>query len=129
MSYPSSRRSDPGFRRTPAQVAGGDGEERAARHLVSQGLAIVSRNYRTRQGEIDLIARDGEVLVFVEVRRRAGGGYGGALESVTPHKQRRVQAAAQMYLRQFKRPPRCRFDVVALEGGEIQWIRAAFECS
>jgi len=89
----------------------------------------VSRNYRTRQGEIDLVARDGDVLVFVEVRLRSGRGYGGAPASVTPHKQRRIQAAAQMYLRQFKRPPRCRFDVVALEGGDLRWIKAAFEAA
>ena len=121
--------SDPGFHRSPAQVAGGDGEERAAAHLASKGLTIVSRNYRTRMGEVDLVARDGEVLVFVEVRMRKGAGYGGAPASVTFHKQRRIQLAAQMYLRPFRHPPRCRFDVVALEGGEVEWIRAAFECA
>jgi putative endonuclease len=121
--------SDPGFRPTPAQVAGSDGEERAAAYLAAKGLAIVSRNYRTRQGEIDLVAREGEVLVFVEVRRRAGRGFGGALESVTPHKQRRIQAAAQMFLRQFRRPPRCRFDVIAIEADDVRWVKAAFEAA
>ena len=89
---------------------------------------ILARNYRTRLGEIDVIARDGDVLVFVEVRMRADGHFGGALESVTPRKQRRIAAAAGMYLRQFPRAPRCRFDVVALQNGEIHWLKAAFDC-
>ena len=121
--------SDPGFRRSPAQVSGGDGEERAAAHLAAKGLTIVSRNFRTRQGEIDLVARDGDVLVFVEVRLRKGSGYGGAPASVTFHKQRRIQAAAQMYLRQFRRPPRCRFDVVANEADGVEGIRAALDAA
>jgi putative endonuclease len=78
-------------------------------------------------GEIDLVARDGDVLVFVEVRMRADGHFGGALESITPHKQRRIAAAASMYLRQFSRPPRCRFDVVAMEYGDVRWLKGAFE--
>ena len=113
--------------RTPAQVAGGNAEERAAAYLEERGLAIVARNYRTRLGEIDLVARDGEVLVFVEVRMRADESFGGALESITPQKQRRIRAAALMYLGQFRQPPRCRFDVVALEGGQTRWLRGAFE--
>ena len=112
---------------SPQQTAGFDAEDRAAEYLARRGLAIVHRNYRTRMGEIDLVAREGEVLVFVEVRMRADGHFGGALESVTPRKQRRIAAAADMFLRQFPRPPRCRFDVVAMEHGEIRWLKAAFE--
>jgi putative endonuclease len=112
---------------SPAQLAGADSEERAAAYLAERGLAIVSRNYRTRLGEIDLVAREGEVLVFVEVRMRAEGHFGGALESITPRKQRRIAAAAGLYLRQFARPPRCRFDVVAMEYGDIRWLKGAFE--
>ena len=112
-----------------AVLTGGDAERCAEKFLTQHSLVLLQRNYRCRFGEIDLIMRDGAVLVFVEVRLRGNSRYGGAPASVTPHKQRRIQSAAQMYLRQFKRPPRCRFDVVALEGGEIQWIRAAFECS
>ena len=114
---------------SPAQLAGADSEERAAAYLAARGLAIVSRNYRTRLGEIDVIAREGEVLVFVEVRMRSESRFGGALESVTPRKQRRIASAAQMYLRQFPRAPRCRFDVIALDAGEIRWLKAAFELS
>ena len=115
--------------RTPAQVAGGNAEDRAAAYLAARGLAIVARNYRTRLGEIDLVARDGDVLVFVEVRMRRSGSFGGALESITPAKQRRIRAAAQQYLQRLGREPRCRFDVVAMDGEETKWLRAAFECA
>ena len=115
--------------RTPAQIAGGNAEDRAADYLAQRGLAIVARNYRSRLGEIDLIARDGEVLAFVEVRMRSDGHFGGALESITPGKQRRIAAAAAQFLAQFPRPPRCRFDVIALDGGEIRWLQAAFDCA
>ena len=114
--------------KTAGQIAGARSEDRAADYLARHGLAIVGRNYRTRLGEIDVIAREGEVLVFVEVRMRSEGHFGGALESITPHKQRRIAAAANMYLRQFPRAPRCRFDVVALDGGEIRWLKGAFDC-
>ena len=115
-------------RPTPAQVAGHDGELRAAAYLASHGLAILARNFRCRLGEIDVVARDGEVLVFVEVRLRSSGSFGGALESITPHKQRRIQAAANLYLSKLRRVPRCRFDVVLIEGDELRWLKAAFEC-
>jgi putative endonuclease len=114
---------------TPAQSAGGEAEERAAAYLAERGLAIVARNFRTRLGEIDLIAREDETLVFVEVRLRRSGSFGGALESITPAKQRRIRAAAAQYLQRLGREPRCRFDVVALDGGEPRWLRAAFECA
>lgn len=113
---------------TPAQVAGDDGELRAASYLASRGLAILARNFRTRMGEIDVIAQEGDVLVFVEVRLRSSGSFGGALESITPHKQRRIRAAANMYLSKLRHAPRCRFDVVLIEGGEMRWLQAAFEC-
>ena len=112
---------------TAAQVSGGHAESRAAEYLESRGVAVVARNYRCRVGEIDIVAREGDVLVFVEVRMRADGHFGGALESITRRKQRRIAAAAGMYLRQFTRPPPCRFDVVAMELGEIRWLRAAFD--
>jgi putative endonuclease len=115
--------------RTPAQLAGGAAEDEAARHLERHGLAIVERNYRTRLGEIDLIAMDGEVMVFVEVRMRSSRGYGGAVESITVAKQRKIAAAASRFLQQLRRPPACRFDVVLLQDGGPEWIKAAFEVS
>lgn len=114
---------------TPAQSAGSDGEDRAERLLGRNGLAIVERNYRTRLGEIDLVAREGETLVFVEVRLRGAGHFGGALESITPRKRRRIVAAARQYLMRYAKVPPCRFDVVTLDAGEMRWIRGAFDAS
>lgn len=112
---------------TPAQAAGGDAEDSAAQFLARHGLVMVARNYRTRLGEIDLVARDREVLVFVEVRMRRGASFGGALESITARKRSRIAAAARQYLMRFRREPACRFDVVCLGGSEPVWIRGAFE--
>ena len=119
----------PAGRRSAAQSLGDAGEERAARFLESHGMTIVARNYRTRLGEIDLIARDGDVLVFVEVRLRADDRFGGAAASIGPAKQRRLAAAASAYLSRLGRAPRCRFDVVTLERGEPAWLRGAFDAA
>ena len=114
-------------RRTARQVEGGEAEERAARYLADHGLVILHRNFRTRLGEVDLIARDGATLVFVEVRRRLSSApWGGAAGSVGPLKQRRLVAAARIYLSRLSSEPPCRFDVVALEGEECTWVRDAF---
>ena len=114
---------------TPAQASGGGAEARAARYLEDHGLAILARNYHTRQGEIDLVARDGAVLVFVEVRLRTSGRLGGALESITHAKRARIVAAARHYLMRLGREPPCRFDVVAMDGGECTWLRGAFDAA
>ena len=117
----------PGGRLTDKQVEGRAAEERAARFLSSRGLAIVQRNFRTRLGEIDLIARDGATLVFVEVRRRRSSTlYGGAAASVDGLKRRRLVAAAHIFLSRLDSEPPCRFDVVALQGEECTWMRDAF---
>ena len=106
-------------------------EDRALAHLLGQGLRLVARNYRTPGrggGEIDLIMRDGDgTLVFVEVRQRAGRGFGGAAGSIGWRKQRRVVLAARHYLLRLRQPPPCRFDVVSMENGALQWMRAAFD--
>jgi putative endonuclease len=114
-------------RRTSAQATGLIGEDAAERLLARHGLAILARNYRTRQGEIDLVARDGDTLVFVEVRSRASDRFGGAIESITVAKRRRLVAAARHYLSKLTREPPCRFDVVTLEAGEPLWLRGAFD--
>ena len=116
-------------RRTAAQTCGGEAEDEAARLLERHGLAIVARNYRTRLGEIDLVARDGEILVFVEVRMRAGDEFGGAAESITRDKRGRIESAARHFLMQLGHEPPCRFDVVTLEGPDAGWMRAAFDAS
>jgi putative endonuclease len=112
---------------TPAQASGGAAEERAAHFLAAHGLAIVARNYRTRQGEIDLVARDGDTLVFVEVRMRAGDRYGGAAGSIDARKQARIAAAARHFLMRVGREVPCRFDVVTLDGDKPAWLRGAFD--
>ncbi|HEX7466326.1 MAG TPA: YraN family protein, partial [Usitatibacter sp.] len=97
---------------TAAQATGGAAEEAAARYLEERGLEIVARNYRTRLGEIDLVARDGATLVFVEVRMRSSERFGGAAESIGWRKRSRLEAAARQYLARLRREPACRFDVV-----------------
>ena len=117
------------------QQLGESGEEIACRELGARGYAIVARRYRTRYGEIDIVARDGDFVVFVEVKLRTTGEFGGAAESVTPWKQRRVIAMAVDYLSRNGLTDRpCRFDVVAVdmtETGEpqISVIESAFGLS
>jgi putative endonuclease len=112
---------------TCALRAGADAEQVAADFLVAKGMHIVARNFRTRFGEIDLVARDGESLVFVEVRLRTNDYFGGAADSVDVPKRSRVVAAARSYLAQMHPEPPCRFDVVTLDGDSPRWIRAAFD--
>lgn len=112
----------------------GDAAEDAALHYLQQrGLRLLARNYRTPGrggGEIDLImhAPDG-TCVFVEVRQRKSASHGGAAASVTNTKQRRLVFAARHYLMRLGEPPPCRFDVVLLEHGAIEWLQAAFDAS
>jgi len=111
---------------------GDAGEDAALAHLLEAGLAFVARNYRTPGrggGEIDLIMREPRdgTLVFVEVRRRASGTHGGAGGSITGLKQHRVILAARHYLMKLRTLPPCRFDVVLVEAGRIEWIQGAFD--
>ena len=96
---------------------GKDGEELACAELEARGYAILERRYRTRCGEIDIIAKDGDTLAFVEVRRKSAGDYGFAAESVTRDKQRRIVRMALDYLSRAELVDRCpvRFDVVAID--------------
>ena len=114
------------------KAVGDSAEDRALAYLQQQGLRLVTRNFRTPGrggGEIDLVMREPSTgtLVFVEVRQRASRAYGGAAASVTAAKQRRIVFAARHYLLRLRETPACRFDVVSLEGGAIQWLRAAFD--
>lgn len=97
---------------------GKSGEDVACRELERRGYAVLARRYRTRFGEIDIVARDGPTIVFVEVKARTTARYGDPAEAVTLHKQARVTAMAEDYLarRHISHVP-CRFDVVAIEFG------------
>ena len=109
---------------------GAAAEALAAEFLVTRGLVIVVRNYRCRSGEIDLIARDRDTLVFVEVRLRSRAAYGGAAASITPAKRARLLAAAHAYLATLAREPPCRFDAILLDGldpARIAWERDILE--
>ena len=115
---------------------GDAGEALALAHLERQGLTLVQRNYRVaagpnaRGGEVDLILRERDgTLVFVEVRARRSAAFGGAAASVTASKQRRLVFAAKHFLRRYSALPPCRFDVVAIEGESVQWLRGAFDTS
>jgi putative endonuclease len=110
-------------------------EDAAARYLRAAGLKIIARNYHCRYGEIDLIARDGNTVVFVEVRYRRNNHFGSASMSVDRRKQRKLLATANSYLLVKKLDCPCRFDVIAIEGvdkssheqtASIEWIVDAF---
>jgi putative endonuclease len=111
---------------------GKNAEQLAARHLTGQGLILVASNHRARVGELDLVMREGQVLVIVEVRARHSAQQMRPEASIDRHKQRRIILATQHFIlcnRQYRDWP-LRFDVVSvtgtLEAPQIRWIRAAF---
>lgn len=113
---------------------GRPGEDLACRHLAAQGFAIVQRNYRCRSGEVDVVAREGETTVFVEVKERQGASHGQGLESVTFGKRRRLIRAARLYAAAHgldERP--LRFDVISIDwderGPQVRHDRGAFDAS
>jgi len=109
---------------------GAQAEQWAAQFLRQQGLEPVAMNYRGRFGEIDLIMRDGAMLVFVEVRLRRNADFGGAAASIDTRKQQCLVRTAQQYLAGLTGTPPCRFDAVLMDdaqGGNAQWLRNAFE--
>ena len=114
------------------RTVGEAGEEAAVQYLLWQGYSILQRNYRCRFGEIDLTARDGGTLAFIEVKTRRSQRFGPAASAVTFEKQRHLIKASQMYMTQMKRAYElCRFDVVAVEmdahGLRIELIKDAFQ--
>ncbi len=117
-------------RGSATQRQGAHAEQLAEAHLAAQGLQLLTRNYRIRRGEIDLVMLDGAELVFVEVRQRASQQFGGGAASVDARKQARLWRTAEFFLQQNRQHQqrRCRFDVVALGAGDsdINWIKNAF---
>lgn len=107
---------------------GAQAEQVAAQFLQKNGLRLIQSNFRCRFGEIDLILRDGETLIFAEVRQRSRGDFGGAAASIDAHKQRRLILTAQHYLASLPRIPPCRFDAVLLDAADnVEWVKNAFE--
>ena len=105
-------------------------EQIAAEYLEKQGMVILERNFRRgRNGEIDIIGKDGKYLVFVEVKYRTGTEKGSAAEAVTAAKQKVICSVADYYryLHKYDDNTWVRYDVVAIQGEEIQWIRNAFQ--
>jgi len=106
-------------------------EDEALAFLQKRGLQLLQRNYRTPGrggGEIDLIVRDPQgTVIFVEVRSRSNARHGGALASIGHSKRQRIVFAARCYLSGWRLLPACRFDVVTVQAGELQWIQAAFD--
>jgi len=110
---------------------GTSAEAAAVVYLAAQGYEIVAQNVRTDAGEIDVVARDGETLCFIEVKARAGERYGPAIEAVDARKQYRLARAAALYLVWNPVDAPCRFDVLGLDYGPDGWaytlVRDAFQ--
>jgi putative endonuclease len=116
---------------TERQRAGAEAEARAARCLEAAGLVLLVRNYRCRMGELDLVARQDDLLVVAEVRLRRSRQYGGAAASITWQKRRRIVRATR-HLLAHERALQClrvRFDALLVDGvgAEVQWIKGAFD--
>lgn len=104
-------------------------ENSAAAFLESQGFQIVTRNFLRRVGELDVVARAGDLLVIAEVRTRADERFGGAAASISHAKQRRIIATASLFLdhRPDLRHCRVRFDVIVVKNGRVEWLPHAFD--
>ncbi len=102
------------------------GERQAAVYLMLHGYKIIKRNYRTRQGEIDIIAEKNGALVFVEVKKRKNDVFGGGSAAVNTVKQKRIIKAAQSFLAFYEKEVPCRFDVIEINANKITHIKNAF---
>jgi putative endonuclease len=114
------------MKHTDLRARGDAAEALAAAYLEQRGLRVLERNFSCRHGEIDLIARDGATLVFVEVRLRGNPRFGGAAASITAGKQGRLAATAAFYLARHDSATPCRFDAVLLDRldpARIEWLR------
>lgn len=116
-----------------ARAAGDLFEQAALEHLQRAGLKLLARNFATRFGEVDLVMRDAQVVVFVEVRYRRHREFGGGAASVGAAKREKITRAAQAFLQAHPKWASfpCRFDVIAFDGeartAQCEWVRAAFE--
>jgi putative endonuclease len=108
-------------------MLGEKSEDAACRFLKTRGYDIVARNWRARVGEIDIIAREGDVLAFVEVKARSGDGFGGPEAAVHRNKQRRIILTAMAFVAATRCDLPMRFDVVAIQPGRVRLHRDAFQ--
>lgn len=114
------------------QNSGSTAEANALNFLLQKGLTLIEKNYRCKGGEIDIIMKDRDHLVFIEVKMRQSERFGGAVAAVTVMKQMRLIHTARHFLQHHypRNEPACRFDVITINGqSEIKWIPAAFEAS
>lgn len=114
------------------KVLGSEGEILAVRYLKRQGYAIIARNFTTRVGEIDIIAKDGETIVFVEVKTRTNDAFGAPFESINAAKKKKLTNAASLFLKSLKKETPARFDIISIirhpsGNNRIQHIKDAFE--
>jgi len=114
----------------PQRHKGQQAELQACRFLQQHGLELIDKNYHCRQGEIDLIMKHQDTLVFIEVRYRKNNRFGGAKESVTSNKQHKIRTTALHYMQALTSEPNARFDVIAITGEgkqqTFEWIQNAF---
>lgn len=132
MSPPPSGRRPPAFDRQPHNRARGRiAEAEAAEYLARQGYELLEQNVETEAGEIDLVAREGETLCFIEVKARKDASYGPAIEAVPRRKQQKIIRAAALYLAVSGLEVPCRFDVLAMDRTGDGWtytlVRDAFQ--
>lgn len=117
--------------RNAMKELGKKGEDLAADLCKKRGLIVIEKNYRTPFGEIDIIAKDGDVLVFIEVKARAADTYGAPFEAVTQRKREKIRKVALSYIRRFKKEVPTRFDVISISMKEVcpslEYIQDAFE--
>lgn len=112
----------------PKKALGDKAEQRACEFLQARGLNVITRNYRAISGEIDLIMRDNNEIVFVEVRSRSRQDYVDAIDSINRNKQKKILRTALFFLQQKKwlDKTNCRFDVIGIHHDQIEWIKDAF---
>jgi putative endonuclease len=112
----------------PKAILGNHMEQRACEFLQARGLTLLTQNYRTMYGEIDLIMRDKNDIVFIEVRTRNQQNYGTAIDSITTTKQKKILKSALLFLQEKKWLDKlnCRFDVMGFNHDHMEWIQDAF---
>jgi putative endonuclease len=110
------------------KIVGNLAEQRACQFLQAQGLKLITQNFRTIHGEIDLIMREGDEIVFIEVRSRAKNDYGTPIESINKNKQKKVIKTSLIFLQQrnWLDKVNCRFDVIGVNQDHLEWIQDAF---